>query len=128
MGDTLLGLTSVWPTKVTPSSITNRAARMSPNNSDYDGIGSDVAFDDRVVAQVEGPLGLDITFQFSIEGQFAGKAECAFEFHVGIQDVLGVIDCCAHVGFFIFWLGSPARAASLRRPLLAAARGRPCLG
>src|ERR1044071_2204215 len=32
-GETLLGLTSVLPTKVTPSSITSLVARMSPNSS-----------------------------------------------------------------------------------------------
>src|SRR5580765_5237235 len=33
VGDTLFGLTSVFPTNVTPSSIASRAERMSPNNS-----------------------------------------------------------------------------------------------
>src|SRR5208282_1084217 len=33
VGAVRFGFTSVWPTKVTPSSITSRAARMSPNIS-----------------------------------------------------------------------------------------------
>src|SRR5437867_12376537 len=36
VGATLLGLTSVLPTKVTPSSMTSLVARMSPNNSALD--------------------------------------------------------------------------------------------
>src|SRR5204862_1772254 len=36
VGDTLFGLTSVLPTKVTPSSTTSLVARISPNNSALD--------------------------------------------------------------------------------------------
>jgi hypothetical protein len=58
-----------------------------------------IAFDDRIVAEDEGAFGLDITIQFSIEGQFAGKLEGAFEFDVRVEDVLGVSCWCAHIFF-----------------------------
>jgi len=88
MGATLLGLTSVLPSKVTPSSMASLADRISPNNSvlalisirslavtlplilprsttEFD---VEVALDDRVVAQVEGTLRVDVPVELSVEG------------------------------------------------------------
>jgi hypothetical protein len=50
--------------------------------ADDDGGNVHVAFDDGIVAEDEGAFGLDVTIQFSIEGQFAGKLEGALEFNV----------------------------------------------
>jgi len=58
--------------------------------SNHNGIGADVALDDGVIAEVERAFRIDVTIEFSIEGQFAGKLDSAFDFYVRAK---GVFSC-----------------------------------
>ena len=107
VGETLFGLTSVLPTKVTPSSIDQfggaNVAEQFRLGFDLDlvlgddvavdlaahdhRLGVDVAVDDRAVAEVQRAVGLDFAIQFAVEGQFAGELQVAFDLDIRGQHV-----------------------------------------